>query len=198
MTWLGFELTQSHGKPATNRLIYGTACEEYWLSLAVVASDFLWSCTWIQHSLHVTPYVFVAWCHPELHTSFGGDTRLTFLTNVPHALVLELYSLYSQLTCLAYLYDKQLFLSDRRFSRQWLGRMPSSGMWRHVALVRTDVSEECITFIIRVTRMSELRTTLAVTSNWSKVRQRNVGSYKSHGVTSQKTVFFNDYLFKQR
>jgi hypothetical protein len=34
-----------------------------------------------------------------------------------------------------------------------------------VALVRTDVSEECITSIIRVTKISELGTTLAVTSN---------------------------------
>jgi hypothetical protein len=31
------------------------------------------------------------------------------------------------------------------FSRQWLRRMPSSGMLRHVALVRTDVSEELST-----------------------------------------------------
>jgi hypothetical protein len=35
---------------------------------------------------------------------------------------------------------------------------------RHVALVRTDVLEECITPIIRVTRLSELGT-LSVTTN---------------------------------
>jgi hypothetical protein len=35
----------------------------------------------------------------------------------------------------------------------------------HVALVRTDVSEECSTSIIRVTRTGELGTMLAVTSN---------------------------------
>jgi hypothetical protein len=40
----------------------------------------------------------------------------------------------------------------------------SSGMLRHVALVRTDVFEELSTSIIRVTRISELGT-LAVTSN---------------------------------
>jgi hypothetical protein len=34
-----------------------------------------------------------------------------------------------------------------------------------LALVRTDVSEEPIAYIIRVTRNSELGTTLAVTSN---------------------------------
>jgi hypothetical protein len=33
-----------------------------------------------------------------------------------------------------------------------------------VAIVRTNVSEECIASIIRVTRLSELGTTLTVTS----------------------------------
>jgi hypothetical protein len=42
--------------------------------------------------------------------------------------------------------------------------MPSSGMLRRVALVRTDVSEELSASIIRVTRIGELRT-LALTSN---------------------------------
>jgi hypothetical protein len=36
--------------------------------------------------------------------------------------------------------------------------MPSSGMLRHVALVRADVSEERSASIIRVTRISELGT----------------------------------------
>jgi hypothetical protein len=38
-------------------------------------------------------------------------------------------------------------------------------MLRHVALVRTDVSEELSASFIRVTRIDELGTTLAVTSN---------------------------------
>jgi hypothetical protein len=38
-------------------------------------------------------------------------------------------------------------------------------MLRRVALLRTDVLEELCASIIRVTRISELRTTLAVTSN---------------------------------
>jgi hypothetical protein len=43
--------------------------------------------------------------------------------------------------------------------------MASSGMVRRVALVRTDVSEELSASIIRVTRISDLGTTLAATSN---------------------------------
>jgi hypothetical protein len=38
-------------------------------------------------------------------------------------------------------------------------------MLRRVALVRTDISEERTASIIRVTRIDELGTTLAVTSN---------------------------------
>jgi hypothetical protein len=44
-------------------------------------------------------------------------------------------------------------------------RMASSGMLRRMALVRTDVSEELTASFFRVTRIGELATTLAVTSN---------------------------------
>jgi hypothetical protein len=44
-------------------------------------------------------------------------------------------------------------------------RMASSGILRRVALVRTDVSEELSASFIRVTRIGELGTTPAVTSN---------------------------------
>jgi hypothetical protein len=43
-----------------------------------------------------------------------------------------------------------------------------------VALVRTDVSEEPSASIIRVTRIGELGTTLAVTSNRRKLRRNSV------------------------
>jgi hypothetical protein len=43
--------------------------------------------------------------------------------------------------------------------------MATSGLLRRVALVITDVSEELSASIIRVTRIGELGTTLAVTSN---------------------------------
>jgi hypothetical protein len=68
--------------------------------------------------------------------------------------------------------------------------MPSAGILRPVDLVRTDVSEEHIASIIRVTRVGELGVTLAVTSNQlansfhpdsgGDTFRRNVGSYKNH------------------
>jgi hypothetical protein len=56
--------------------------------------------------------------------------------------------------------------------RQFL-RKASSGMLRRVALVRIDVTEELSASFIRVTRIGEIGTTLAVTSNRSKL-QRNI------------------------
>jgi hypothetical protein len=47
--------------------------------------------------------------------------------------------------------------------------MASSGMLRRVTLVRTDVSEKRSASFIRVTRICELGTTLAVTSNRRKL-----------------------------
>jgi hypothetical protein len=71
--------------------------------------------------------------------------------------------------------------------------MTSSRMLRRVALVRTDVSEEPRASFIRMTRISELGTTLAVTSNRLTLRTdscqpddggakflRNVSSYQSY------------------
>jgi hypothetical protein len=49
--------------------------------------------------------------------------------------------------------------------------MMSSGMLRRVALVRTDVSEEPSASFTRVTRIGELGTTLAATSNRRKLRR---------------------------
>jgi hypothetical protein len=48
--------------------------------------------------------------------------------------------------------------------------MVSSGMLRRVTLVRTDVSEELSASFIRVKRIGELGTTLAVTRNRCTLR----------------------------
>jgi hypothetical protein len=64
--------------------------------------------------------------------------------------------------------------------------MVSSGMLRRVALVRTDVSEEPSSSFIRVTRIGELGTTQAATSNRRTLRR--------NAVTSQKTPFFRESL----
>jgi hypothetical protein len=66
-------------------------------------------------------------------------------------------------------------------------------MLRRVTLVRTEVSEELSTSFIRLTRIGELGTTVAVTSNRRTLRRnfftlmkkgakllRNVSSYKSY------------------
>jgi hypothetical protein len=52
--------------------------------------------------------------------------------------------------------------------------MPSSAMLRRVALLRIYVSEERFASNIRVTRISELGTTSAVTSNRSIIFLRSV------------------------
>jgi hypothetical protein len=73
-----------------------------------------------------------------------------------------------------------------------------------VALVRTDVSEELSASFIRVTRIGELGTTLAVTSNrrtllrYAKCPPKRRFLQAPHGVTSQKTPFFNVYIVCHR
>jgi hypothetical protein len=75
-------------------------------------------------------------------------------------------------------------------------------MLRRVALARTDFLQKHIASIIRVTRIGELRTTLAVTSNRSTMRRCHVPLVgkdfppkrrflqQPHGVTSQETPLF--------
>jgi hypothetical protein len=51
--------------------------------------------------------------------------------------------------------------------------MVSSGMLRREVLVRTDVSEELNASIVKVTRLGELGTTLALTSNRRTLQRNN-------------------------
>jgi hypothetical protein len=73
--------------------------------------------------------------------------------------------------------------------------MPSSGMLRRVALVRTDVSVERIASIIKVTRIRALGT-LVVISNRMLVFVttflRNGGSYKSR-TSSHSNRWYSSY-----
>jgi hypothetical protein len=84
-------------------------------------------------------------------------------------------------------------------------------MLRFVVLVRIDISEELSASFIRVTKIGELGTTLAVTSNRCKLlgtanlvlssliltlitgalrSSKNLLLQEPRGVTSQKTAFF--------
>jgi hypothetical protein len=112
-------------------------------------------------------------------------------------------------------------IKDLRFSWWWLWRMPSSRMLHHVALVGTDISEERSASLIRVTRISEVGTTLAITINrllvflcsmhWLLVTANVPSSpilvtlmmealrslnrwflQESHSITSQKMAFFRE------
>jgi hypothetical protein len=59
----------------------------------------------------------------------------------------------------------------------WKGkiwRLSYSGMLRFVALVKTDVSEECNSSIISVTRIDYLGITLAITSNRRTLRRNSI------------------------
>jgi hypothetical protein len=69
--------------------------------------------------------------------------------------------------------------------------MMFSGMLRRVALVRTDVTEEPGASYIRVTRIGELGTTQAATSN--RLRSARRFLQEPHGVTTQKTPFITNH-----
>jgi hydroxymethylpyrimidine/phosphomethylpyrimidine kinase len=80
-------------------------------------------------------------------------------------------------------------------------------MLRYVALVRTDVSDELSASFIRVTRIGELGTTLAVTSNRRKLRRNSVALVVDPKIAStsealyffrNKLVFYGDWLKASR
>jgi hypothetical protein len=64
-------------------------------------------------------------------------------------------------------------------------------MLSRVALVRADVSEKLSASFIRVTRIGELATTLAVTLMKEALSSSETSVLtEPHGVTSQETPFF--------
>jgi hypothetical protein len=84
-----------------------------------------------------------------------------------------------------------------RFSRRWLCRMPSSGMWRRVDIVRTDVSEERIASIFSVEKSAREEPAWAVCSckflPWRWMRYalpKRQFTQDLHGATCQRTAFF--------
>jgi hypothetical protein len=63
---------------------------------------------------------------------------------------------------------------NKIYAITYILRVVSSGMLRRVAFVRTNVSEELSASFIRLTRIGELGTTLAVTSNRRTLRRNRV------------------------
>jgi hypothetical protein len=62
-----------------------------------------------------------------------------------------------------------------------------------MALVKTDVSEESSASIIRLTRIGELRTTLAIISNRRMLRRKHFTPHEEHAV-SEVLKLANRYL----
>jgi enoyl-[acyl-carrier-protein] reductase (NADH) len=57
-----------------------------------------------------------------------------------------------------------------------------------VDLVRTDVSEELNAFFIRVTRIDELGTTFAITSNRRTLRRNTLLTFQKHWIIKVETL----------
>jgi hypothetical protein len=101
------------------------------------------------------------------------------------------------------LFLMQCLVENGKWQRM-LWRMPSSEMVRRVVHVRSDVSEERIASIFKVTRIGKLGTSLAVTSKpnpaarwfllpwWWRlyVPPKYLLLQEPHGIMSQKTAFF--------
>jgi hypothetical protein len=78
-----------------------------------------------------------------------------------------------------------------------LVKMPSSGMLCRVALVRTDVSEECIASIIRVERISRRGIMLAVRATPSNLPEGGIRhSHRRENFSSHTTILLSTVCYR--
>jgi hypothetical protein len=101
---------------------------------------------------------------------YWGTTELCSQFPIHLHDVILYYEAQRRLSCYLHIYVISHCL-NLRLNLFW--RMTPSGMSRRVTLVRTNVSEEPSASFIRVTRIGELGTTLAVTSNRRTLRRNN-------------------------
>jgi hypothetical protein len=87
--------------------------------------------------------------------------------------------------------SSRLMLCNFTFSRQYLWRIPSSGMWSRVGLVGTEGTEDCVTSIIRVEIIvSYLACRFFHPDDGGDVLLKRRLSQEPHCTTFQKTSFF--------
>jgi hypothetical protein len=67
--------------------------------------------------------------------------------------------------------------------------MASSGMLRRVTLLRTDVSEELSASTIKMTRISQITMTLAVTSNRRLARNKLIRRSRESEIITNFKIF---------
>jgi hypothetical protein len=127
-----------------------------------------------------------AYHHPRVlkHAERFADGLTNCTSHVPRISLATAYGSHKTMTSSQHIYSIQPFWEIGRLiwtQLKWnthitycslkASRIASSGMLRLVALVRTDVSEELSPSFIRVTRIGELGTMLAVSSNRRTLRR---------------------------
>jgi hypothetical protein len=90
-------------------------------------------------------------------------------------------------------FRKSVTFVSYEFPGRWLWKLPSSGMWRRVALLRTDVSEKRI---ITIKGLLTFQASLFFSTWWwgRYVPPKHWFLQEPCGVTFQKTAFFAMFL----